>query len=88
MVYDTVGMSRNGFILAFTLVAVAAFWLSEWAEKARTGRGAYLGSPFLKAFSMVLVAVAVGLFVLSPATTGVGAKSAGADTVTAVDEKA
>ncbi len=26
-------MSRNMFILAFTLVAVAAFWLSEWAEK-------------------------------------------------------
>jgi 3-mercaptopyruvate sulfurtransferase SseA len=88
MAYTTVGMSRNGFILALTLVGVAAFWLSEWAEKARTGRGAYMGSPFLKAFSMVLVVLAVGLFVLSPATTGASAKSAGAATVTAVDEKA
>lgn len=89
MAYDTLGMPRNGFILAFTLVAVAAFWLSEWVEKARTGRGAYLGSPFLKAFSMVLVALAVGLFVLSPAaTTGAAAKSAGPAPVAAVGEKA
>ena len=89
MVYDTLGMSRNGFILAFTLVAVAAFWLSEWAERARTGgRGAYLGSPFLKAFSMVLVALAVGLSVLNPTTTGAAAKSAGTSTVAALDEKA
>ena len=69
MAYDTVGLSRNGFALAFTLVAVAAFWLSEWVEKKRTGQGPYLNSPFLKAFSLLLVALAVGLFVLSPATT-------------------
>jgi thiosulfate/3-mercaptopyruvate sulfurtransferase len=87
MVYTTVGMSRNGLTLAFTLVAVAAFWLSEWAEKARTGRATYLGSPFLKAFSLVLVALAGGLFVLSPVTTGAAGKSAGAATVAAVDEK-
>lgn len=88
MVYDTAGMSRNVFILAFTLLAVAAFWLSEWFEKTRTGRGAYLGSPFLKAFSMILVVLAVGLFVLSPATTGAAAKSGGTATAVAVDEKA
>lgn len=87
MVYAAVGMSRNGFILAFTLMAVAAFWLSEWAEKARTGRAPYLGSPFLKAFSLALVALAGGLFVLSPATTGAAAKSAGAATITVVDER-
>ncbi|OGV76449.1 MAG: sulfurtransferase [Lentisphaerae bacterium RIFOXYA12_64_32] len=86
MIYATVGMSRNGFTLAFTLAAVAAFWLSEWAEKARTGRGPYLGSPFLKAFSLALVVLAGGLFVLSPATAGASAKSAGAATVTATDE--
>ena len=88
MAYTTMGMSRNGFILAFTLVAVAAFWLAEWAEKARTGRAPYLGSPFLKAFSLALVALAGGLFVLTPTTTGAAAKSAGAANVTAVDEKA
>jgi thiosulfate/3-mercaptopyruvate sulfurtransferase len=88
MAYTSVGMSRNGFILAFTLVAVAAFWLAEWAEKARTGRAPYMGSPFLKAFSLALVLLAGGLFVLSPVTTGAAAKSAGAAAVSAVDEKA
>jgi len=88
MLYDTLGMSRNAFILAFTLVAVAAFWLAEWAEMARTGRSAYLGSPFLKAFSLALVAVAAGLFVLAPATTGAPAKPAGAATAMASDEEA
>ena len=86
MAYTTVGMSRNGFILAFTLVAVAAFWLSEWAEKVRTGRAPYMGSPFLKAFSLALMALASGLFVLSPDTTEAATKSAAA--VTPVDEKA
>ena len=80
MAYTTVGMSRNGFILAFTLVAVAAFWLAEWAEKVRTGRAPYRGSPFLKAFSLALVALAGGLFVLSPDTTEAAANSAAAVT--------
>lgn len=85
MAYTTVGMSRNGFILVFSLVAVAAFWLSEWAEKARTGRAPYQGSPFLKAFSVVLVALAGGLFLLGPDTTEAAAKSAAP--ATPVDEK-
>lgn len=66
MVHTSFGIPRNGFILAFTLAAVAAFWLSEWAERSRTGRAPYLGSPFLKAFSLALVTVAAGLFVLTP----------------------
>lgn len=66
MAYDSLGMSRNAFILMFTVLAVGAFWLAEWAEKARTGRSPYLGTPFLKAFSLALVAIAAGLFVLSP----------------------
>ena len=77
MAYDALGVSRNIFILFFTLVAVMAFWLAEWAEKVRTGRSAYLGSPFLKAFSLALVAVALGLFVLAPANAGVSPKRTG-----------
>jgi len=87
MIYTTVGMSRNWFILAFTLVAVAAFWLSEWAEKLRTGCAPYLGSPFLRAFSLALVTLAVGLFVLTPAATRASAKPADTALATAVDEK-
>ena len=86
MAYDTLGMSRNGFILVFTLVGVAAFWLSEWAEKVRTGRAPLKGSLFLKAFSLALVALAGGLFLLGPDTTEAAAKSGVA--VTPVDEKA
>lgn len=70
MVYDNLGMSRRAFALVFTLVAVAAFWMAEWAEKARMGRGPYLGTPFLKAFSVALIAAAAGLFVLSGGDAG------------------
>jgi len=87
MVYDTLGISRNAFILAFTLVAVVAFWLAEWAEKVRTGRSTYLGTPFLKAFSLALVAVATGLFVLSPAVAKNSGKQPGANSATATVEK-
>jgi 3-mercaptopyruvate sulfurtransferase SseA/uncharacterized membrane protein YedE/YeeE len=85
MAYTSVGMSRNGFILAFTLLAVAAFWLVEWVEKVRTGRAPYRGSPFLKAFSLALVVLAGGLFVLSPAPSEAGEK--GASIVPPVVEK-
>ena len=87
MAYDTLGMSRNTFVLALTVVAVAAFWLAEWAEKARTGRAPYLGSPFLKQFSLVLVALALGLFVLTPATTTVVAPSLETGAVSAAMEE-
>lgn len=66
MVYDSLGVSRTHFVLSLTVVAVIAFWLSEWAEKVRTGKSAYLGSPFLKAFSLLLVALAAGLSLLGP----------------------
>ncbi len=86
MVYDTLGMSRNLFILGLTLIAVVAFWLAEWAEKTRTGRSVYLGSPFLKAFSLALVTAAAGLFVLSP--TAPDASPRLADANAGADEKA
>jgi thiosulfate/3-mercaptopyruvate sulfurtransferase len=87
MAYDALGMSRNVFVLLFTLIAVAAFWLVEWTEKTRTGRSAYLRSPFLKAFSLALVAVALGLFVLPSATTGDPQRPADLAAAPAPDEK-
>jgi thiosulfate/3-mercaptopyruvate sulfurtransferase len=87
MAYDSLGISRNAFILAFTLVAVVAFWLVEWAEKARTGCSTYLGTPFLKAFSLALVVVAAGLFVLSPAASQSSDEKPGTIGVTAPEEK-
>ncbi len=84
MVYDTVGISRNMFILWFTLAAVAVFYLVEWIEKLRTGRAPYLGSPFLKAFSLALVVLAGGLFLVTP----VAPVQASAVPSVAMDEKA
>ncbi len=88
MAYTALGLSRNVFVLVFTVVAVVAFWVSEWAEKARTGCAPYLGSPFLKAFSLALVTLAAGLFVLAPAAIEIPGKSADTDAAAAVDEKA
>ena len=69
MLYENLGISRTLFVFLFTLLAVAAFWLCEWAEKTRNGQSKYLGSPFLKAFSFALVVIAAGLFLLAPNTS-------------------
>ncbi len=66
MAYTNLGIPRTVFIFAFTCVAVAAFWLSEWAELKRNGHAPYWNSPFLRAFSLALVLLAGGLFVLTP----------------------
>ncbi len=58
------GMSRPLFAFLFTLVAVAAFSLAEWAERQTVGGGKYLGSPLLKALSLALVVFAAALFIL------------------------
>lgn len=88
MAYSALGLSRNVFVLAFTIVAVIAFWLSEWAEKARTGRAPYLGSSFLKAFSLALVMLAAGLFVLNPDAMADPIRPADTITAMSMDEKA
>jgi thiosulfate/3-mercaptopyruvate sulfurtransferase len=77
-VHDALGLSRRVFVLSFTGVAVGAFWLAEWAERARTGRAPYLGTPFLKAFSLALVVGAGGLFIL-PARAVRGPVAAGTE---------
>ncbi len=57
------GLSKTTFGLLFTLVAVGAFHFAEWVERP-AGGGKYLGTPFLKAFSLALVVFAVALFIL------------------------
>lgn len=64
MAYETLGISRHAFVLVFTSIAIASFWISEWAEKIRTGRGRYLGAPFLYAYSLILFTLASILLVL------------------------
>lgn len=85
-VYETLGVSRNAFVLAFTAVAVAAFWLCEWVERFRTGRAPYLATPFLGVYSAALVALAAGLFVLNPVDSGTGGAGAVPDELALMTE--
>ena len=64
------GFSKAAFGLLFTLVAIGAFHFAEWVERP-AGGGKYLGTPFLKAFSLALLVFAVALFILpSPPPAG------------------
>ncbi len=57
------GFSKAAFGFLFTLAAIGAFHFAEWVERG-SGGGKYLGTPFLKAFSLALFVFAVGLFLL------------------------
>jgi 3-mercaptopyruvate sulfurtransferase SseA len=65
-VWATLGVSGPVFALMFSAVAVAAFWGSEWIEKKVAGAGPYLGSPFLKAFSVTILVAASAVALLPP----------------------
>jgi thiosulfate/3-mercaptopyruvate sulfurtransferase len=70
--FDALGMSSSAFAFLFTCIAVACFWGAEWVERKASHGGAYLGSPFLKSFSAVLIIAAGGLLILpgvSPMST-------------------
>ena len=58
-------------------MAVAAFWGSEWIEKKVAGAGPYLGSPFLKAFSVTILVGALAVALLPPLPSSTDALSAG-----------
>ncbi|MBM3858140.1 MAG: sulfurtransferase [Verrucomicrobia bacterium] len=64
--WASLGMSGPVFALLFATVAVAAFWGSEWIEKKVAGTGPYLGSPFLKAFSVTILVAAFAVAMLPP----------------------
>lgn len=64
--WAALGTSAGIFTLIFAATAVAAFWASEWIEKKVAGNAAYLRSPFLKAFSVVILVVAVAQAILPP----------------------
>ena len=63
--YDSLGVSEAGFAFLFTLIAVGFFWGSEYIEKKGDSKGEQRGTSFLKAFSVVLIAGAFGLFTLA-----------------------
>lgn len=77
--YDSTGLSEGGFAFFLTLIAIGCFWGSEYIERKRYGRGNEWGTPFLKAFSAVLIAGAFGLFAVGgerPVSTSTASASA------------
>jgi thiosulfate/3-mercaptopyruvate sulfurtransferase len=76
-VWAALGVSAPVFALVFSAVAVAAFWGSEWIEKKVAGAGPYLGSPFLKAFSVTILVGALAVALLPPLPSPTDAQSAG-----------
>ena len=76
-VWAALGMSSNVFVLLFACVAVVAFWGAEWIEKKVAGTGVYLGSQFLKVFSIAILVVGVAQAIL-PSVTPAPVTMAGA----------
>ena len=68
-VWAALGLSAPFFVLLFAAIGVAAFWLAEWGERKVAGAGPYLGTPFLKAFSVAILVSALAVAVLPPAGT-------------------
>lgn len=62
--WQAVGLPAEVFVFLFVLVAVGCFWGAEYIERRVTGTGVYWKSPFLKAFSVALVTLAVGLLAI------------------------
>ncbi|MEW6253698.1 MAG: rhodanese-like domain-containing protein, partial [Planctomycetota bacterium] len=71
-VWHDLGVSQPAFILLFTVVGVACFWVAEYVERRRAARlapvyaisGKYWNSPFLRSFSAALVILVLPLFLL------------------------
>jgi thiosulfate/3-mercaptopyruvate sulfurtransferase len=62
--WAALGLSPSFFVLLFAALGVAAFWLAEWGERKAVGAGPYLGTPFLKAFSVTVLVSALAVSVL------------------------
>jgi 3-mercaptopyruvate sulfurtransferase SseA len=65
-IWAGLGLSAPFFVLLFSALGVAAFWLAEWGERKVAGTGPYLGTPFLKAFSVAILVSALVVAVLPP----------------------
>ncbi len=63
-VYESLGLSQAAFTLVLAVVAVAAFWGSEYVEKVRQTGGGYFNTPFLRRFGLVMILLAAGTFLL------------------------
>jgi thiosulfate/3-mercaptopyruvate sulfurtransferase len=65
-IHAALGISAPAFALIFSGVAIAAFWGAEWIEKRVAGGGPFLGTPFLKTFSVAIFSCALVVSLLLP----------------------
>ncbi|MCF8077578.1 MAG: YeeE/YedE family protein [Desulfotignum sp.] len=64
-VHETLGIGREWLLLFFVAAGVLVFWIMELIEKKTTQHSAYLGSSFLKQFSMVFLVAGFFVFLVS-----------------------
>ena len=74
--WQSLGMSATAFAMLFVLVAVGCFWGAEYIERRVSHTGTYWRSPFLKAFSVALVILAVGLTAIHSPSPAAGKTAA------------
>lgn len=82
--WQALGISATAFAVLFVLVAVGCIWGAEYIERRVAGTGIYWRSPFLKAFSVALVVLAVGLLAIHSGSPAVGTAAADAPSETAL----
>ena len=63
-VYQSIGMSKDWFVLLFVLIGILVFWCMELIEKKITQKSDYLNTVFLKQFSFVLLISGFSVFML------------------------
>lgn len=83
-VWQACGMSAEAFATVFVLVAIGCFWGAEYIERRVARTGVYWRSPFLKAFSVALVVLAVGLLAMRSGNADAGTASVPAPSETAL----
>ncbi len=64
-VYDSMGISREWFLLFFVAAGVLVFWGMELLEKKTTHQSVYLNSPFLKQFSLIFLVAGFFVFLVA-----------------------
>jgi thiosulfate/3-mercaptopyruvate sulfurtransferase len=92
-IYTTRGISKHGFALLFTVIAVICFWASEYIERRKDPLqkgGMVFKAPFLQAFSLILIIFggALLLFPVQKATSVTASKEQLQTTISPSAEKA
>lgn len=63
-VYQSIGMSKDWFVLLFVVIGIFVFWCMELIEKTTTKKSEYLNTVFLKRFSFIFLIIGLSVFTL------------------------